>query len=294
MSNISTPDSTAEFSRLEEPKDILINSALIDCEDDNLDVHRLVQTAFLHHLDEEQRNRGFNAACNLLYQAFPKQLFGRPLVGEWPTCLRYAPHVKFIADRYEEFQPSLRANDDFVNLISNCAWYLQEIGETSDCTKLVMIAKDACSDKTSFIYSHLENTLGCCAMELNNLSLCRQCLESSLDIRRRILPKDDEDLLCTMNNYANLQNSIGDHEGSLKLYEEVRIVRESMGEETAGTLALTYMGIGQAQVKLENFVDAEAAYDKAWKIMVKQFGDDGHYIAQYEQHLLPQFMGSLI
>ncbi|KAI1378147.1 hypothetical protein F4677DRAFT_414521 [Hypoxylon crocopeplum] len=263
---------------LEAPKEELISLALIDLKDEELSIHRLVQTTCLHHIEPSMLQTAFEVVCTLLNKAFPKQLYGRPLVPEWPTCLLYAPHVQSIAHRYEEFKSKLTATSEFLQVLSNCAWYLHEIGAWDDSGDMVRIAKSACPDKEGLMYSHLENTLGASTFELNELETCRKSLESALNIRRKHLEPGDEDLLCTINNYANLQSGSGHPEEALKLYDEVQKARETLGAETQIPLAITYAGKGQAMVQMQRFAETEAFYDKAYDIIQRTYGPEGHYI----------------
>lgn len=268
-------------SSLEEPKEELLEMALVDATEDSLSIHRLVQTIFLYHMDSDGLKMSFDVACRLLNSAFPKQRFGRPLIPEWPTCIIFAPHVQSLARKFVEFRHILVTVDDhFLEVLSNCAWYLHEIGSWNDCLEMARIAIEACPDKDSLIYSHLQNTLGSCAFELNDLDTAREGYESALFIRRRKLDKADEDLLCTLNNYANLQNGSGHPEEALELYAEVQAFREEMGEDTLVSLALTYCGTGQALVQLRRYEEAKYFYDKSFKIVKEKYGPKGHYVAQ--------------
>jgi hypothetical protein len=64
------------------------------------------------------------------------------------------------------------------------------------------------------------------------------------------------------------------------LYAEVQAFREKMGPETQVSLALTYMGTGQALVRMQRFDEAEEFYDKAHKIIMDAYGPEGHYVSQ--------------
>ena len=144
------------------------------------------------------------------------------------------------------------------------------------------IAKSACADKRSLIYSHFENTLGASAMEMNDLAVCEESLRSSLNIRRELLEPTNEDLLCTMNNYANLLNAEGKIHEAVALYTEVRPIREGMGPETEVSLAITYMGLGQVLFQIDQFLEAELFYLRALEIVRRTYGPEGHFVAQYD------------
>ena len=148
-------------------------------------------------MDPVELQDACNAAASLLNQVFPKQSFGKPLVPQWAQCSKYAQHCMSLAQVYSSLHTAHTKSTDheIVKLLSNCAWYLHEIGDWEDCNRIIEIAKARCSDKTSLLYSHLLNTAGASLFELNMLAASRLNLEESLRIRNLHLATNDEDLL---------------------------------------------------------------------------------------------------
>src|SRR2546423_14174705 len=89
--------------RYDEAVDNLVERALIDNEDLSISVHRLMQTAFLHFMSTDDFQKAFDAVSELLNHAFPKQVKGRPLVPQWPTCKQLVLHVISLVRRFESF-----------------------------------------------------------------------------------------------------------------------------------------------------------------------------------------------
>ena len=107
--------------------DELIDARLIQQDDRNFVIHRVIQEAMIGVYDDIHALQGsFDAATQLLHEAFPVQLQGRPLHKEWPRCQTYVQHVgrlsklfiEFRKGQDDRFNPSL----DFVRLLSNCGW----------------------------------------------------------------------------------------------------------------------------------------------------------------------------
>jgi hypothetical protein len=268
--------------------------ALIDTDENTLSAHRLVQTAFLNNIDGDMLQDLFNATSILLNDAFPTQVGGQPLVLQWSDCDMYIQHVRSLAQRFEVFQkrPRFTAPNEFVALLSNASWYLIEAGENEECNYLVKVGKLACPDKKSFLYSHLLNTEGANAFELNELEGCRTALKSAFYIRSTYFQDMEEDLLCTTNNLANLHVAEDRFEDAFELHHQAANARERLGPKAAPLLALSYTGAGKAQLgmglnhyKAGNIAEGNASIAKAtsyvnksYNILVEKHGPRSYYI----------------
>ena len=215
-----------------------------------------------------------NATAKSLNDAFPKQVFGRPLIRQWAQCSKYAQHCMSLAHWYDSLRTtcSLSGSYEMIELLSNCAWYLHEIGDWGDCNKVLETAKKCCNEKTSLLFSHLLNTAGASLFELNRLAASRLNLEESLRIRRQHLAPDDEDLLCTANNLANLESAEGRTEKALELFAQTRTAREKLGVDSEISLALTYAGIARAFFTQRNHDESKEYYDKTLAIVISHYG----------------------
>jgi hypothetical protein len=109
---------------LEKAIDELLAKELIKKDRNVLSIHRVVQEAVNYH-DVEDLQKSFEIASRLVYEQFPKQTMGEPLYKEWNVCQEYIPHGVYLSKKYSDYTPSgkLKANEYFVRLLSNCAWY---------------------------------------------------------------------------------------------------------------------------------------------------------------------------
>jgi hypothetical protein len=80
------------------------------------------------------------------------------------------------------------SSSKFIDLLSNCAWYVYEVSDYDLCLRLVDIAGAACEDTESLQYATLCNTVGGAYYELNQLLNCRKSWETCLQIREAKLP----------------------------------------------------------------------------------------------------------
>jgi hypothetical protein len=106
----------------------LKEAKLIQEDDRNFIIHRVIQEA-MNYDDVHALQSSFDAATQLLHEAFPVQEEGRPLHKEWPRCQTYILHVVKLANLFVEFRKGqderFKPTLDFVRLLSNCGWYVE-------------------------------------------------------------------------------------------------------------------------------------------------------------------------
>jgi hypothetical protein len=91
----------------------------------DLVIHRVIQEAMnFHGIKDLQES--FDAASQLVYEAFPSQDQGRPLFDVWPKCQMYVQHAVNLAKLYTAFRQGRESpftgSESFVRLLCNCAW----------------------------------------------------------------------------------------------------------------------------------------------------------------------------
>lgn len=91
-------------------------------------IHREVQEA-VNYQGSKELSDSFEAAVNLLYDAFPKQDGGRPLTEQWGACRHWVQDIIHLANKYWSYKgknavPLDDASwaDLLTELLSNCAW----------------------------------------------------------------------------------------------------------------------------------------------------------------------------
>ena len=263
----SQPSSTITAEARAALKELL-DASLIRQEGRIISVHRVVQEAFFY-VNRAERQDAFTAAARLIYDAFPKQVNGRPLHSAWERCERYIQDAIYLADRYTEFgkikalvspPPELRW------LLMNAAWYLYEIGDWRESLRIAAIGYTLCQPEDSLDFAHLRNTAGTCYHELMELDNARIALEDALSIRGQFKETSAqiEELASTTNNYGNLAFSEGLYDLSLERHEQVKGMRtrlEERGEEIQVPLAITHMSIARAQTGLNQYEEAAVSLD---------------------------------
>jgi hypothetical protein len=94
-------------------------------------IHREVQEVINYQGAQDLKER-FDAAVNIVYDAFPKQDSGRPLSDQWDSCRRSIQHAIHLANKfslYSKERPgaeaplkNLSSTDVLLRLLANCAW----------------------------------------------------------------------------------------------------------------------------------------------------------------------------
>jgi Cdc6-like AAA superfamily ATPase len=108
--------------------DELNKAAFISKAGREMRIHREVQEA-VNYQGSKDLTDSFNAAVNLMYDAFPKQELGRPLTDQWDSCRRWVQECIHLANKYWLYKDKSRIPLDdqpwadlFAELLSNCAW----------------------------------------------------------------------------------------------------------------------------------------------------------------------------
>jgi len=96
-----------------------------------------------------------------------------------------------------------------------------ECGAWEEELELMRTALWLCKDKEGLIYANLANSLGEMECERGHIEEAHKYMDKSLEIRRRLLPPDHEEVANGLNNYANIifQNlDTGDCETALEMF----------------------------------------------------------------------------
>ncbi|KAH0536242.1 hypothetical protein FGG08_006864 [Glutinoglossum americanum] len=262
----------------------LSNAKLIKKEGRNLSVHRVVQEAFTY-LSTEGLQDAFDSAVRLFYEAFPKQVNGRPLYPEWQRCQRYIQGSLFLAHRFayklRKMEPPVRIPQAFVKLLANCAWYLYEIGDHIENLQILEIAYESCEDKESLLCAHLRNTAGVSYFELNSLTRARECLQKSLAIRESLLDPDNEEVANTINNLGLVESAKGELEAAMRLFDRAEEIRAGLGDESTSLLGITYLSKGRTLHLMGNFEQAIQYLESAEALFIRTVGPNSQLMAYF-------------
>ncbi|KAH8755898.1 hypothetical protein BGZ57DRAFT_1009101 [Hyaloscypha finlandica] len=249
----------------EEAMNQLVDRKLVKQEGRFYSVHRVVQEAVNYH-DADDLQNSFVQAATLIYEQFPKQTIAT-LYKEWKVCQDYIPHGVYISKKFSEHVRSgaLKSTDAFVTLLGNCAWYLREIGDFDVCSEVVETAAAACVDKNSLLYARLKLIQGNIAFDLNRLTECRTAWDITKRIRTAKLPHDDP--------AGNLQEARNYFDRAVQIWAQG-------GDETATTLAFTYLSAGRMHMLQGNLLEAMNLTQLAETLFIRTIGGDKGFMAK--------------
>ncbi|AEO66791.1 uncharacterized protein THITE_2128795 [Thermothielavioides terrestris NRRL 8126] len=258
-----------------------------DANTDNISVHRLVQSEFRYHLKTTLQQR-FQDASQLVYHAFPKQVFGRTFRPHFQECATLIQHVYSLRDHAEQTATGtrsgqhgdgLRPSKDFCRLMCNAAYYLVETGTTKELARMVDITMAAfkstgLSDEDLLSFAHFCNSAAL-EREMNgDFAAAKDLLERARDIRCRELPSGHEDIWVVMNNLGNLNLSLGNYSEALRYH---LLCQESVAMEVKDNVQMNWNNLGRCYTGLGRYSEAMGAFEKAKLVNGSELGFRTYY-----------------
>ncbi|TGO07322.1 hypothetical protein BTUL_0292g00080 [Botrytis tulipae] len=159
--------------------------------------------------------------------------------------------------------------------------YLMECGTWEEELELMKTAMRLCTDKEGLVYANLANTLGEMECERGHLEAAHEYMDKSLEIRRRLLPPNHEEVANGLNNYGNiiLQNlDTGDCEKALKYYEEcIRINMQCPESHNRKFLHIPHTNIARLLRVTEDYAGSIRHTELSRKYSIDFLGPDNHF-----------------
>ncbi|KAI0104342.1 P-loop containing nucleoside triphosphate hydrolase protein [Nemania sp. FL0031] len=224
----------------------LIGLALIEKDPNtgNMSLHRLEQVQFEHYLDLPSRQRAFEVAAKLLYDAFPNEQTGQRFTGTWDDCATYIQHAIVLNSHYLTRSSSpfqYLAPPEFTKLMAWCSWYLWEIADYSSFAKVLEGGKKACKSSPSDAFddaswSLLNYNAGTVETSMGLFGPAENSLNEALKVRRKLGNKDD--ISATLNNLGLLYNSMHKFDLAEKHYSEALEIHLSRQDSVDRNLSL--------------------------------------------------------
>jgi tetratricopeptide (TPR) repeat protein len=191
-----------------------------------------------------------------------------------------------LSRKFSEYQSpnsisQLESIPEFVELLSNAAWYLYEMSDYDLSRKVVDVGKLTCVDKESHIFAHLCNTQGANYYDLNRMADCRRNFEMGLRIREKLQAEPDQgDIAISLHNMGDLEAATGHYAKALDFYKRSVNIRLAVGDSVALQLGTTYLGIGRCHAYYRNFAEARRYFCAAEHLFVRTVGADKYFMAK--------------
>jgi tetratricopeptide (TPR) repeat protein len=238
---------------------------------------------------KDDLRESFDAAANLLYDAFPQQQEGRLMTEDKEICCRWVQHVIALATKYRQysFEKSEKADplrgmesaQTFVKLLASCAWYLYEIADYDECLDLINYATAAYENQEIVGIAHLMNTKGLAYYEFNKFKPSREAFEISGQLMKTLLGEHHAEYAISRSNLGNVESAKGRYDEALELLREAASIREAIGDDAAVLLALNYLQIGRVHFLQKNYIEAYKEYQKCEGILMKKAGRNTRFFA---------------
>ncbi|KIV90279.1 hypothetical protein PV10_07598 [Exophiala mesophila] len=248
----------------------------------NFVIHRVIQEA-MNYIDLGEIQESFDAATELLHEAFPKQIMGRPLQTMWPRCMMFVQHVVHLTKAFSTYQTGSQGyvtpKLNFIRLLSNCGWYLYEVADYTECLEMMAIACSASDDKGTLLYSHLLNAQGAAYYDQNKLKKAREAFNTARVLRERWLESNHPLVASSIANIANIECALGYLDDAQQLYEQAARIRESHGEDELPMLGLNIMSLGRVAFLRGETHFAIKLYDRAEACFMRKPNASQHLMA---------------
>ncbi|KAF7879508.1 hypothetical protein EAF04_000704 [Stromatinia cepivora] len=212
-----------------EAQDSLFKSALLDKDPTtrNLSLHRLIQTAVLHDLKEEDKLRYLQRSIKLMIKVFPAAWADGTdgyTYSKWGLCRRCLPHVIHLSNYLSGESLGEDIVGSFISLLLRCSWYLYESEEYADSAGMI----DTCLSLAS--KHSLQETLQCAAVlnvkglievDLGNSSTAVGYLREGLRLRESLCTNPDNwSIAASMSNIGIAYMEMGKIDLSMEYHNK--------------------------------------------------------------------------
>ncbi|KAK4200760.1 hypothetical protein QBC40DRAFT_264763 [Triangularia verruculosa] len=248
----------------------LLQRSLIQKVDNTVSVHRLVQQVAYLEMGKETSCKVLDGVLNLLLEAYPRETDGQQMWKDWKMCETYLPHVMFASRRFGEFCP----HDKSI--------YMFERGLHTDAETLLALAQRVCPDDSdSLVVATILFNLAGIRNETNRIPEARDLCLRSLEIRERLLARDDPLLRNTYYSMGIVYMEDNQLDKSLEYNLKSIQIRDTSGNEDAPGMAFAYGNLGLCYRRRGQLDEASQWMEKSEALWRKACGIESDKYAQY-------------
>jgi Tfp pilus assembly protein PilF len=231
----------------------LLRYSLVDADDDEIVIHRLVATITRDRLDDEQQIVWCNAAIQFLGGCFT---FDSSDVNSWARCGEVLPHVMDATAHAHRLNV---APDETAELLNNAGRYLLKKAQYADSKVLLERAMEICVRRYGHGHpklSSIANNLGRVHRNLGDDAAALQCFDQALAIDQATYGQAHPHVAEVVNNYGICLQKKGDSELAREQFQWAAEVYEAHYGPDHPKLAHILNNLGYVLVSLG---DTEAA-----------------------------------
>lgn len=256
--------------------------SLIEKKDDNLSLHRLVQTVTRDQMSEDEQKLWAEVAVNIIDDAFPIECDD---ARTWNFCDRLLSHALVAVEKSEALNVAIEATGHLFNL--TVVYFLsraQFAAAFRSLTQALKIAEAIFTPNHQNIASTLNN-IGMVLQALHQLEEARHHLERALLISEAVYGINHPGVAVEIGNLGLILKKLGRLEESLVFAERAIQILETIYDRDHSSLATPLNNLGEALRTLKRFDEAQMYIERALRIDEATYGIDHPDIARDKNNL---------
>jgi tetratricopeptide (TPR) repeat protein len=257
--------------KLEDAISPLRNYSLVDADEKNIAVHRLVATITRDRLDEERQIVWCNAAIEFLTGMFA---FDSGNLDSWARCGELLPHVMDATAHAERLKVAPDATSELLN---NAGRYLLKRAQYVEAKAALEKAMAICSLRYGTNHpklSSITNNLGRVHQNLGDDAAAIQCFEQALSVDEATYGHSHPHVAEVINNYGICLQKKGDSALARQQFEWAAQVYESHYGPDHAKLAHILNNLGYVLMATGNIESARPHLLRAMTIAEKTVGPE--------------------
>lgn len=236
----------------------LLRLSLIDKHADSgiISMHRLVQTAILRRMSNDERIKYCTVVIQMLVWGFPEHYIEDQghQVKTWARCGKCIGHVFHMSKVIEAYNVKLNDPMPYSELLLRCSWYLYEREKYDIARQLAEQALSLMSDKSSKQYLNAADLLGLIDLDMVRsraaLSIFQQVLATRLAADR----KDDAWVAFSLNNIGIAYTELAELDKAYNAHQEAINIRLRLNSNRIGN---SYSNMSSLLLRMGRADDAE-------------------------------------
>lgn len=271
--------------------------SLVERKNDNLFVHRLVQTVTRDRLRDEARKLWAEAAAKIVNDAFPSGDIASN-VESWATCARLLQHGLAAVALAETENIAL---EQAARILNQMGLYMLGRAQFSDAKNLIERALVICEEQFGSDHPDVASAvgnLGSVLKDQGDLSGAKTHYERALAIDEKQFGPEHPNVARDVNNLGIVLRALGDLSDAQAYFERALAIDEKQFGPDHPEVARDVNNLGTVLQDLGNLWGAKWYLERALVIDEKQFGPDHPNVARdinnlgMIQHALGDLLGA--
>jgi len=267
----------ADVLSLDKAVAALRRYSLVQVEDGELNVHRLVQDVVRDRLDAADQELWATASVRLVNNAFP---YDSNDVLTWPVCDMLLPHALTAAAHSEGLNIEPDATGRLLNQVGLYLRGRAQYTEAQVAYKQAIAIGEAANGPDHPIVAVRVSNLGIVLRDLGDLDGARQAFERALKIDEAAYGPDHPIVAMRVNNLGNILRDLGDLDDARQAFERALKIDEAAYGPNHPEVATDTNNLGGVLRDLGDLDGAGHSFERALRIDEAAFGPDHPNVAR--------------